>query len=98
MAWSKRRAGNAVPAVVGLPFAKGPGSMAQPGFKLYLVGSEETDDEPREILEQIGDIFPDWTTAMEALHAYYASHGGADEVRRRFKGGIRVEWLKEAPA
>ena len=72
--------------------------MSQPGFKLYLVGSEDTGDDTREILEQIGDIFPDWTTAMEALHAYYADHGGADEVRRRFKGGIRVEWLKEATA
>jgi hypothetical protein len=72
--------------------------MTQPGFKLYLVGDEETDEGSREILEQIGEIFPDWTTAMDALHAYYEAHGGADEVRRRFKGGIRVEWLREAAA
>jgi hypothetical protein len=72
--------------------------MSQTGFKFYLVGSDDSDEDSREILERIGDIFPDWTSAMDALHAYYEAHGGADEVRRRFKGGIRVEWLKEVAA
>ena len=69
--------------------------MTQSGFKLYLVQSEMACDGFREALEQIGEIFPDWPSAMDALHAYYAAHGGAEEVRRRFRGGIRVEWLKE---
>lgn len=67
--------------------------MARSGFKLYLVRDISDTDEASEASEQIGDVFVDWPSAMRALHAYYDAHGGGDEVRRRFRGGIRVEWL-----
>ena len=67
--------------------------MARSGFKLYLVREISATDEASEASEQIGDVFQDWPSAMQALHAYYDVHGGAEDVRRRFRGGIRVEWL-----
>jgi hypothetical protein len=66
--------------------------MARSGFKLYLV-RELSVDEPSEAPQQIGDVFLDWSSAMQALHEYYAAHGGVEDVRRTFRGGIRVEWL-----
>jgi hypothetical protein len=68
--------------------------MALSGFKLFLARVVESSDEPREELVQIGGIFPDWHSVSGALQDYYAHHGGADLVRREFKGGIRVEWVK----
>jgi hypothetical protein len=68
--------------------------MALSGFKLSLARVVDSPEGPEEELVQIGGIHPDWHDVSQALHDYYAGHGGADSVRREFKGGIRVEWVR----
>ena len=70
--------------------------MAISGFKVSLARVLDDPDGPREELVQIGDIHADWHCVSQALHDFYDTHGGADAVRRQFKGGIRVEWVKGA--
>lgn len=68
--------------------------MALSGFKLYLARVVDAPDVPKEELIPIGDIYADWQSVSKALHEYYAAHGGAEVVRREFRGGIRVEWVR----